>query len=104
VTPILSFCLTKSTLNKVFSRTQSFVAGPPTNVQFMVKDAKEYASTGGWGFAQFDDGKPADIVVNDCFSCHVPVKDRDFIFTRCADRNCSSLKIGPPDDTFTRRH
>jgi hypothetical protein len=47
VTPILSFCLTKSTLNKVFSRTQSFVAGPPTNVQFMVKDAKKYASTGG---------------------------------------------------------
>src|SRR6201996_7654638 len=24
--------------NKVFGRTQSFVAGPPTNVQFMVKD------------------------------------------------------------------
>jgi hypothetical protein len=70
--------------NKVFGRTQSFVAGPPTNVQFMVKDAKKYASTGGWGFAQFDDGKPANIVENDCFSCHVPVKDRDFIFTRYA--------------------
>src|SRR5271166_5257852 len=24
--------------NKVFGRSQSFVAGPPTNVQFMVKD------------------------------------------------------------------
>jgi hypothetical protein len=70
--------------NKVFGRTQSFVVGPPTNVQFMVKDAKKYAPTGGWGFAQFDDGKPANIVVNDCFSCHVPVKDRDFIFTRYA--------------------
>jgi hypothetical protein len=70
--------------NKVFGRTQSFVAGPPTNVQFMVKDTKRYASMGGWGFAQFNDGKPANIVVSDCFSCHVPVKDRDFIFTRYA--------------------
>jgi len=70
--------------NKVFGRTQSFVAGPPTNVQFMVKDKKRYGSMGGWGFAQFNDGKPANIVVNDCFSCHVPVKDRDFIFTRYA--------------------
>jgi len=26
----------------------------------MVKDSKKYAATGGWGFAQFKDGKPAD--------------------------------------------
>src|SRR6266853_4853767 len=40
--------------NKVFGRPQSFVAGPPKNgVQFMVKDAKKYASTGGWGFGHF---------------------------------------------------
>lgn len=54
--------------NKVFGRQQSFVAGPPTNVQFMVKDSKKYAATGGWGFAQFKDGKPdlkADL--NTCF-------------------------------------
>ena len=41
--------------NKVFGRSQSFVAGPATNVQFMVKDSKKYAATGGWGFAQFKD-------------------------------------------------
>jgi len=72
--------------NKVFGRPQSFVAGPPKNgVQFMVKDARKYASTGGWGFAQFDDGKPADEAVhNTCFSCHEPVKARDFVFTRYA--------------------
>jgi hypothetical protein len=70
--------------NKVFGRPQSFVAGPPTNVQFMVKDAKKYASTGGWGFAQFNDGKPADVKVQACYSCHVPVKARDFVFTRYA--------------------
>jgi hypothetical protein len=26
----------------------------------MVKDSKKYAATGGWGFAQFKDVKPAD--------------------------------------------
>ena len=36
--------------------SQSLVAGSALNVQFMVKDSKKYASTGGWGFAQFDDG------------------------------------------------
>src|SRR5208282_1699218 len=35
--------------NKVFGDAQSFVAGEPTNVQFMVKDSKKYAATGGWG-------------------------------------------------------
>jgi hypothetical protein len=47
--------------NKVFGQEQSFVAGAPTNIQFMVKDSKKYAATGGWGFAHFNnDGKPAD--------------------------------------------
>jgi Cytochrome P460 len=71
---------------KAFGRPQSFVAGPPKNgVQFMVKDARKYASTSGWGFAQFDDGKPADEAVhNTCFSCHETVKARDFVFNRYA--------------------
>jgi len=63
----------------------SFVAGPPTNVQFMVKDSKKYAATGGWGFAQFDNGKPADEATHKtCFGCHAPAKDHDFVFTRYA--------------------
>ena len=71
--------------NKVFGRAQSFVAGSPTNVQFMVKDSKKYAATGGWGFAQFTDGKPADeALLKTCYPCHVPVKARDFVFTRYA--------------------
>src|SRR5271157_5662751 len=71
--------------NKVFGRAQSFVAGPPTNVQFMVKDSKKYASTGGWGFAQFKDGKPdATAALKTCFPCHEPVKARDFVFTQYA--------------------
>ena len=71
--------------NKVFGRVQSFVPGPATNVQFMVKDSKKYAATGGWGFAQFKGGKPADEpLLQTCFPCHEPVKARDFVFTQYA--------------------
>ena len=71
--------------NKVFGRAQSFVAGPATNVQFMVKNSTKYAATGGWGFAQFKDGKPADAaLLKTCFPCHEPVKARDFVFTQYA--------------------
>ncbi len=67
--------------NKAFGRTQSFVAGDPTNVQFMVKDSMKYAATGGWGFAQFNDGNPIDETgLTGCFACHVSVKSRDFVF------------------------
>ena len=63
----------------------SLVAGSPTNVQFMVKDSKKYASTGGWGFAQFTNGKPdGEALHKTCFPCHAPAKDRDFVFTRYA--------------------
>jgi hypothetical protein len=71
--------------NKVFGQAQSFVAGAPTNIQLMVKDSTKYAATGGWGFAQFKDGKPADEAVHKtCFPCHEPGKARDFVFTHYA--------------------
>jgi hypothetical protein len=73
--------------NKVFGRSQSFVPGPPTNVQFMIKDSKKYAATGGWGFGQFNErgDKPAaDTVLQSCFPCHRLEKERDLIFTRYA--------------------
>jgi len=61
----------------------STVAGDPTNVQFMVKDSKKYAATGGWGFAQFTNGKPdGEDVHKTCFACHAPATDHDFVFTR----------------------
>lgn len=72
--------------NKVFGREQSFVAGeaPPWYLQFMIKDSKKYAATGGWGYAQFDkDGKSGpESDLKKCFPCHQAVKDRDFVFTR----------------------
>ena len=72
--------------NRTFGRPQSFVAGSPKNgVQFMVKDSKKYASTGGWGYAQFDDGTPADDkVLETCHPCHQAIEARDFVFTRYA--------------------
>jgi hypothetical protein len=73
--------------NKVFGRSQSFVAGTPTNVQFMVKDSKKYASTGGWGFGHFNgrDDKPAEkTLLQTCFPCHNAIKARDLVFSRYA--------------------
>ena len=68
-----------------FPGAQSFVAGPPVNVQFMVKDSKKYAATGGWGFADFKDGSPGDKALHEaCFPCHQPAKDHDFVFARYA--------------------
>jgi hypothetical protein len=72
--------------NKVFGRDQSFVPGPQTNVQFMVKDWTKYASTGGWGFGHFNpDGKTGDeAFMKTCFPCHEKAKANDLVFTHYA--------------------
>jgi len=69
--------------NKAFGRSQSFVPGPATNIQFMVKDSTKYAATGGWGFGHFNsDGKPGDeALMKTCFPCHAPARASDFVFT-----------------------
>ena len=64
---------------------KSLVPGPVVNFQVMVKDSKKYAASGGWGFADFKDGKPSgEALHKNCFPCHEPAKDRDFVFTRYA--------------------
>ena len=64
---------------------KSSFAGSAVNVQFMVKDSKKYAASGGWGFADFTNGKPGNEALHEkCFPCHQPGKDRDYIFTRYA--------------------
>ena len=69
----------------MFPGAQSFVVGSRVNMQVMVKDSKKYATTGGWGFADFTDGKPGSEALHKaCFSCHEPAKDRDFVFTHYA--------------------
>ena len=71
--------------NKVFGQAQSFVPGAPTNVQFMVKDSKKYAATGGWGFGHFQNGKPAaSAAMKSCFPCHEKATGSDLVFTRYA--------------------
>ncbi|MFC6336676.1 cytochrome C oxidase subunit III [Pseudomonas sp. CCM 7891] len=62
------------------------IPGAATTVQVMVKDSKKYASTGGWGFGRFIDGKPADETQHKtCFACHqARVQNHDFVFTRFA--------------------
>jgi hypothetical protein len=68
-----------------FSGAQSFVIGSAVNVQLMVKDSKKYAATGGWGFADFKNGKPGDEALHKtCFPCHEPAKASDFVFTHYA--------------------
>ena len=64
---------------------ESFVAGSAVNVQFMIKDSKKYAATGGWGFGDFTNGKPGNEALHQtCFPCHEPAKARDYVFTRYA--------------------
>jgi hypothetical protein len=71
--------------DKVFGDPQSFVPGPQTNVQFMIKDSKKWATTGGWGYAHFDkDGKPGtEAALKTCAPCHA-MATRDSVFTQYA--------------------
>ena len=72
-------------ISSAFPGDESFVVGSRVNMQIMVKDSKKFAATGGWGFADFKDGKPGDKALHEtCFPCHLPAKDRDFVFTRYA--------------------
>jgi Cytochrome P460 len=74
---------------------QATVPGKLVNVDFMVKDSKRFADSGGWGYAVFDyeaasdTFKPGTLIGtppqgNDAkcgFACHTSVKTRDYVFT-----------------------
>lgn len=55
-------------------------------VEFMIKDAKKYAATEGWGWARWRGndltpyGKDAQFT-QECVTCHRPMKDNDYVFT-----------------------
>jgi hypothetical protein len=62
------------------------VPGDFLAAEFMVKDSAAFSDTGGWGFARWKglDQQPygADAsFVQECFGCHTPVKDNDYVFT-----------------------
>lgn len=63
------------------------VPGDFAQVEFMIKGSTQYAATGGWGFARWRGleltpyGKDAAFV-QECFGCHTPMKDNDYVFTK----------------------
>ena len=76
------------------------VPGNLVNVDFMVKDSKRFADSGGWGYAVFDYDAESDTFKpgtlsgtppqgNDAkcgFACHTRAKARDYVFTEYAKR------------------
>jgi hypothetical protein len=70
------------------------------DTDFMVKDSKKFADSGGWGYAAFEYDPASDTFRpgtttdhppqgNDAkcgFACHTNAKQRDFVFTEYAKR------------------
>lgn len=66
----------------------SYVEGNKKAVAVMVKNAKKYATTGGWGFQVWAGGDISKPIVSDsahavqaCFACHTPQKGQDYTFS-----------------------
>jgi hypothetical protein len=71
------------------------VAGALHDVDFMVKDSKRFADSGGWGYAEFEydagidafrpgdenDSPPQEHDAKCGFACHTIVADKDYVFT-----------------------
>ena len=68
-------------------------------VQFMVKDAKKYKETDGWGYALFKGdgltfpGEPKPVILA-CHACHQLVPERGFVFSQPADLASLSTAMG----------
>jgi hypothetical protein len=87
-------------------KKQETYPGPPTvpgaqhDVDFMVKDSKRFADSGGWGYAEFEYDAASDMFrpgtlddeppqANDAkcgFACHTIVQNRDYVFTEYGRR------------------
>jgi hypothetical protein len=84
--------------NEFFPETTA--PGKLVNVDFMVKDSKRFADSGGWGYAVFDydaasdtfkpgtlAGTPPQGSDAKCgFACHTRAKTRDYVFTDYGQR------------------
>jgi mono/diheme cytochrome c family protein len=76
------------------------VPGPQHDVDFMAKDSKRFADSGGWGYAVFEidtasgnfrlgnlSDKPPQGEDAKCgFACHSAVKTKDYVFTNYGSR------------------
>jgi len=79
---------------------QPLVPGAQYNADFMVKDSKRFADSGGWGWGSFDYDAASDTFSpateaatppqgHDAkcgFACHTITKNRDYVFTEYAHR------------------
>ena len=79
---------------------EATVPGNLLNVDFMVKDSKRFADSGGWGYGVFDYDAAADTFKpgttagtppqgNDAkcgVACHTTAKARDYVFTEYGKR------------------
>ena len=85
---------------KMETFTAATVPGTQANVDFMVKDSKRFADSGGWGWGAFDydaasntfrpatsaDKPPQGNDAKCGFACHTIVKGQDYVFTAYAKR------------------
>src|SRR5262249_9955204 len=81
-------------------KKQETVPGTQHDVDFMVKDSKRFADSGGWGGGAFDYDAASDSFspstlaskppqANDAkcgFACHTVVQNRDYVFTEYGKR------------------
>jgi Cytochrome P460 len=66
--------------------SDAVVPGELSHIEFMFKNKKRFASTGGWGYARWV-GMQLEPYQNDgseCYSCHSTVRNSDYVFTRPA--------------------
>ena len=62
----------------------AIIPGEFASAEAMVKDSVKYASTGGWGFGQWQAGKLVmhdEAKAKECFACHTPMKYNDYVYT-----------------------
>jgi hypothetical protein len=68
------------------------VPGALDDVDFMVKDSKRFADSGGWGYAQFNYAAASDTFTPlgngaKCgYACHTIAKAKDYVFTAYGKR------------------
>jgi hypothetical protein len=74
---------------------QPLVPGPLHDIDFMVKDSKRFADSGGWGYAEFEydalagalrpgtvsDKPPQGHDAKCGFACHTQAENTDYVFT-----------------------
>jgi hypothetical protein len=79
---------------------EATIPGNLLNVDFMMKDSKRFADSGGWGYAAFKydatadtfapvglDGQPPQGNDAKCgFACHTVAKSNDYVFTQYQHR------------------